>query len=252
VGGGEKRTEMVIGAFVLLAVVLLVATIFWGKHGDFVSRRTHFSVRFDDIRGLVPGDPVLVRGIKKGEVGAVSLKDGYAYIKCWIKKDVVMYDDLSIVLENRDPMGAKQISISPGVNRREADCSQVFEGTRAGDINEMMAGFASAIMTADTLLARMRELLGTGRLNTTLTNLEAASIEARELFTENRETIKSTIETLHMISEKMARDSVDVRLISTLAVLDSSAEQMNRIFKARDSNGRWANSFTMRLCIIVC
>jgi phospholipid/cholesterol/gamma-HCH transport system substrate-binding protein len=162
---------------------------------------------------------------------------GYAQIRCWIKGDVILYDDLGIVLESRDPMGAKQITVLPGVSQTEADYDQVFQGTRAGDINEMMTRFASVIMTADTLLVRMRELLGTERLSATMTNLETASSEARKLFSENRIAITNTIETLHMISEKLARDSVDVKLVATLAVLDSSANQMNRLFEAIDNDG---------------
>jgi phospholipid/cholesterol/gamma-HCH transport system substrate-binding protein len=233
----EKRSEILIGTFILLAVILLIATIFWGKHRDFMSRHDYLSVRFENIRGLMPGDPVMVRGIKKGEVEAVTLETGYALVKCRIKSDIVLYDDMRLFLESRDPMGAMQVTIVPGSSRRDADLNEHFIGERTGGIPELLSGFTSVVMTADTLLSGLRDLLGAERLNRTLSNLEEASIDIKKLLSDNAVTISETIGQLHQFSDQLIEDSTGVKMRRTLALLDSSASHMSRLFKAVDEEG---------------
>lgn len=80
---GVKIT-IIIGVFVILLVA--IGIIIKIGAGDF------FYVTFNDAKNLQPGDPVMMRGIKIGEVRAINLhKEGKVLIKVWIKKDYLPF-----------------------------------------------------------------------------------------------------------------------------------------------------------------
>ena len=62
-----------VGAFVLVAVALILGTVVTLSSGDWLARRNNFSVFFPgSVKGLNPGAPVTFRGVKLGEVKSVD------------------------------------------------------------------------------------------------------------------------------------------------------------------------------------
>ena len=237
VAGSEKKAEVLVGLFVILGLCILVAGIFWGKKGNVFSRRIYLTVRFADVRGLVPGDPVMVRGIQKGEVASMSLEPEYARVRFWIENDVRLFSDLRVVLENRDIMGAKQLSLKPGRSRIAADQNRVFEGVRSGDLDNMLGTFESVVNRVDTLVLEMREILGTVNIGSTLNHLEKTVSEAGLLVSENRANLKDAVDRFNDLSRRMAEDSVVTRFMNTLSLIDTSTFQLERLLQAAGGSG---------------
>ncbi len=70
----RKANKMAIGAFVVGAVVLLVAAILVFGSGDFFKQTDKYVVFFDgSIKGLSEGAPVIFRGVRIGSVKDISL-----------------------------------------------------------------------------------------------------------------------------------------------------------------------------------
>ncbi|MHC4844171.1 MAG: MlaD family protein [Planctomycetota bacterium] len=71
-----KPNYFKIGLFILIAIVLIVATvIIWGA-GIFAKEKTFFETYFDsDVTGLVSGSSVQLRGVKIGQVERVEFVD---------------------------------------------------------------------------------------------------------------------------------------------------------------------------------
>ncbi|MHC4187870.1 MAG: MlaD family protein, partial [Planctomycetota bacterium] len=71
-----KPNYFKIGLFILIAIVLIVATtIIWGA-GIFTKDKTYFETYFDsDVTGLVAGSSVQLRGVTIGQVENVSFVD---------------------------------------------------------------------------------------------------------------------------------------------------------------------------------
>lgn len=82
-----RANPTVIGAFVLGAGIVLVAgLLFWGGTGLF-KQRVHWVMYFDSaVTGLQKGAPVLMRGVRIGEVTDVQVR--------WGKSLVVVYADM--------------------------------------------------------------------------------------------------------------------------------------------------------------
>ncbi|MHC4293670.1 MAG: MlaD family protein, partial [Planctomycetota bacterium] len=71
-----KPNYFKIGLFILIAIVLIVATvIIWGA-GIFAKDKTYFETYFDsNVSGLVTGSAVELRGVKIGQVESVDFID---------------------------------------------------------------------------------------------------------------------------------------------------------------------------------
>jgi phospholipid/cholesterol/gamma-HCH transport system substrate-binding protein len=68
-----KAHPRVVGAFVLGAVVLVLAAILALSSGTWLARKDYFTVYFPgSVRGLNPGAPVTFRGVKVGKVDDVK------------------------------------------------------------------------------------------------------------------------------------------------------------------------------------
>jgi paraquat-inducible protein B len=78
----KKASKTVIGAFVVGAVALGVAAVLVFGSGKFLSDRTQYVMFFDgSLKGLQVGAPVVMRGVKIGEVIDISVVGDPATLK---------------------------------------------------------------------------------------------------------------------------------------------------------------------------
>ena len=70
----KKVSKTAIGAFVLGAIVLLVAGVLVLGAGKFFTKEHVYVTYFDgSVKGLNVGSPVMFRGVKVGEVKDITL-----------------------------------------------------------------------------------------------------------------------------------------------------------------------------------
>ena len=58
----ERKIEILVGFVVTLSFVTLTLGLIWGKGMSLFSKQQKIVARFDDIRGLEEGDPVVITG----------------------------------------------------------------------------------------------------------------------------------------------------------------------------------------------
>ncbi|HTT68725.1 MAG TPA: MlaD family protein [Gemmatimonadales bacterium] len=69
----RRTSEALVGASVLIAIALVVAGTLWLSQARFGGNDFTRDVRVRSIGGLLPGDPVLLRGVRIGRVDAIAL-----------------------------------------------------------------------------------------------------------------------------------------------------------------------------------
>lgn len=232
----DRKSEIAVGITVTLALLILVFSLYWGKGKDFFSDQIELTVRFDDIHGLEQGDPVLVRGIRMGQISSITLVEDYAEVRLIIDEQTPLYSDLKITIQNREMMGGKQLVIDPGSSGTPADIGRVFDGATLGDIGTILVDVKTILANVDSLVFDMRSFIKQDRLSTTIDRVDKLIEESRLLISENREGIRSSVRRIDRMTEQIESDSLVSRLNIMIAQLDSTADMMKTIAMRVDSD----------------
>ena len=80
-----RANPMAIGAFVVGATILLVAgLLFWGGTGMFKTKYRYVMYFDAAVTGLQKGAPVLLRGVRVGEVTDVQIRWGTSIVGVYV------------------------------------------------------------------------------------------------------------------------------------------------------------------------
>jgi phospholipid/cholesterol/gamma-HCH transport system substrate-binding protein len=132
----DKKTEFKVGLVVLLGISILIFGILWGKEYKLTAEQYELKIIFRNSGGLEVGDPVTVAGVRKGKVSGVQLKDGRILVTMKIDKDVRLFSDTEVLIENAAIMGGMKVSVDPGISGVDLNISQELTGKTAPSITE--------------------------------------------------------------------------------------------------------------------
>ena len=110
----SRRAAIQVGFAGLLSIVLLFVGIAWIKEYRLGKKKTYFTARFEEVGNLSVGDPVSVRGVRKGMVSQIFLEDQGVRVKFEIDKGVVLHPDVELRVANIGFMGEKFLALDPG------------------------------------------------------------------------------------------------------------------------------------------
>ncbi|MFC1570060.1 MlaD family protein, partial [bacterium] len=167
----ERKTEIIVGMFVTLALIGLIIGVVWGKNIQIFSHRQHLTLRFENVRGLEEGDPVVVRGIQKGEVQKVHLGPQYVDVFLWFEQDVILYTDFRAIIESKEIMGGKQVTLEPGTSGDKASLNKICQGEERGDLSVLFAQSEKTLTRLDSMLIRTSGVLSSPKLEQILVNV---------------------------------------------------------------------------------
>ena len=218
----ERKTEVIVGLVVTCALLILILSIVWSKGKAFTFLRVVFSVRFEDVRGLEEGDPVLIRGVKQGEVERIDLGSGYAEVRLWVRDDAPMYSDLKVAVEMEELMGGKQIIIDPGTSGLPADPDKTVIGDGRGDAMALIRRAGEILARTDTVLQHLSTFMDSDRFSRVLQNMEETTGQAKTILAENRQDFRMAVERLEAMTRALHDDSTAYRFGTVVNHLDST------------------------------
>jgi phospholipid/cholesterol/gamma-HCH transport system substrate-binding protein len=203
-----------------------------------LSHQTLLVSRFDDVRGLAKGDAVSIRGIESGQVSGISLRGNYAEVRLRIKNGIVLYSDATVLIADKDLMGAKHVVLDTGKGPELFDFKQVLNGATQSNALDMLVHAQKLVAQADTILTRFRNWTEKGKMDRVFGNLENTSREASRILAENRQSIRQTASQLEEITRKLKEQSTVERIGKTVERMDSTLFFLNRIAaEAKDADG---------------
>ena len=190
----DRKTEIAVGMTISLAILLLVLGLILGKGIDLFSRQKPLYVRFLDIAGIETGDPVVVRGMTLGRVEGIVLHPEYVILQLSLRKDIPLYSDMQVFIENRELMGGKQVAVLPGNSGKPTDPGQIVTGKCRGDLGVLFSRGESVISRMDSVLIQTSQLLQSDRISLVIKNMEKGSHQFVRLLEENRNQLFSPFE----------------------------------------------------------
>src|SRR5258705_3871228 len=115
VNQASRRSAIQVGIMGLRALVLLLGGVVWVKEYRVGERKTTYTARFQEVGNLAVGDPVSVRGVRKGAVTDVELEDRSVRVEFEMDRDVTLHSDAVLRVANIGVLGEKVLALDPGM-----------------------------------------------------------------------------------------------------------------------------------------
>ena len=157
----SKREQVFVGLFVVIAVALLIATVF-SLSGVFASTGRHFHAKFRNAAGLEPGATVRYEGGQKiGRVEKVQIDSAdpsFMDMEFSVKSDLPIKTDSRVSILSFSPLGDNHLEIragSPGAAK--ATDGAVLPADPYIGFNDLTAQFNKVIPQAEELMGNLNQ-----------------------------------------------------------------------------------------------
>ncbi len=181
----EKSLEFKVGFFVLLALIGLAVFIFSITDSPIFEGGKTLKAVFNFANGLKKSAPVRIAGVDQGIVKEINLffdpnvRKTKAEIILWVKKDVNIPKDSTIMINQLGLMGEKYIEITPGIDINEflqdgqmiVGIDPIAQEAIAQKVMEVAAGL-------DKMISDERNK---GSISSTLENLSLVTANLRDI-----------------------------------------------------------------------
>ncbi|RFM25098.1 MAG: MCE family protein [Candidatus Thermochlorobacter aerophilum] len=214
------KPELKVGLTVSFALILLGFALWWAKDVRVGSKK--IGVRFENVSGLQPGDPVMISGLRIGKVDDIALRDGYVYVQLSVSPEVVLYRNATARIAMLELMTGKKVELYPGSKEAgELAQGEVIRGTFLADIPDLVGGAGSTIDTLKILIADVRRTLQSAdaiigdetvqeNLKISIQNLRSATTDlavlSRDLRSANIKALIANIDRTIATVEKLIND----------------------------------------------
>lgn len=249
----SRRTEIQVGATVLVALIVLVGGVTYLKEFSLGKKVRTWHVSYPQTGGLGKGDEVQVNGIRKGTVGEVVLMADHVNVDLELSTDVVITHDSRVVIRNVGMMGDKVIFVDLKLTGPAYTERDTIPGVFEMGMGEVMAGMGPTVIAMDAVSRNLEKLSvrleQNGDVDKTLSNFRVTSEELRDALKENRAMLRETIGNLNEVSRTAKHLTVDreVQLKRTLDNFERSSTNLERLTARMDSLRATLQSVTAKV-----
>ena len=245
---GGKRTEVLVGFFVLVGLLMLGGLILNYGRGSRLGDTYAITVEFRDASGVIKGGEVRLGGAKIGEVAKAPelVGTGKVNVTLNIREDTPQLPDNAVFLiSSLSLLGDKAIVIKPPKPGEESpryiedgdivkgglggfDAVQDDIGSIAGDARILMGNMRTTLDKVDATLDSMRAV--TGRLSDGIEQINNGilSDENVESVSVTLASLKATGENLEQASNELGPVMKDVR--AAIATVENAAGEARLTF----------------------
>jgi len=230
----KHASDFIVGATVLIVTVVLIGVVLWVKQSDLGGRKQGVVLRTRDVGGIALGNPVVIRGVRAGQVKSIALGErGWVVVTLDIDRSVSLPSDPVALLVASSLFGEWQVNVS--------------ESAGVPPDRELRAALAEARTSGDTLagavLPDIAQLTSVaGRIAGDVAKVadrfqvafdDAAAKELRESIRSFAQLSSELVRTVNAQSKNLDRISADVQ--SGLTTVNAAAADLNRFAGRIDS-----------------
>jgi phospholipid/cholesterol/gamma-HCH transport system substrate-binding protein len=203
----QSKAEFKIGITVIIAIILLIMGVLWGKRVSLSAGKYQVYVHFTDVIGLDKGSAVMVNGIRRGEVDELMLQKEGVLVGVSLQQNVRLFTDARFEITNPELMSGKVVNIFPGLSGIEPEEGHIFHGETGSGMNELMKMSADLVDDVQHLLVVLEETVeninktaGDPKLReafvSSVNNLDESSQRTLEIITLNEDKLTQVMDNL--------------------------------------------------------
>lgn len=170
-----------VGLTVLAGIILFYLGIMWAQRSSpFSPQQKTYTVMFDNVNGLLIGDPVTVRGFVSGRVLDIIPDIEAVTVTISMDERIDLRTDAKAEIQIKELMGGKQVAIHPGLSDQKLEPGASLPGIASLDFSSSFSEFGAVIEQVNVnqvnhLLARLDTFAGA--LNDIAAAMPATKVE---------------------------------------------------------------------------
>ncbi|MDP5171977.1 MAG: MlaD family protein [Bacteroidia bacterium] len=155
-----------VGLTVIGGIILFYLGIMWAQRSSiFEPEENTYTVLFDNVNGLLIGDPVTVRGFVSGRVLDIIPNIEAVSVLISMDQRIELRSDAAAEIQIKELMGGKQVAIHPGLSPDKLEPGSALPGVASLDFSSSFSEFGAVIEQVDVdqinhLLARLDTFAG--------------------------------------------------------------------------------------------
>lgn len=243
------KREIKIGFVFVVAILLFIWGLNYLKGTDLLKDQRYVYGVYDKVDGLIPANPVNIKGVKVGQVSKVEfLQAG----KVKIMVEMVLTSDLRIPdnslarIYSSDLMGSKAVEIKLGTSSTYLETGDTLktsiEESLKEEVNKQVLPLKrkaeNLILSIDSVVTVVRYILDEDTrenlsqsflsIRNTISNLERSSSNIDTLLASEKNRLSSIMENIDAISGNLKNSNEDVtNIIHNLSSLSDTLAQAN-------------------------
>jgi phospholipid/cholesterol/gamma-HCH transport system substrate-binding protein len=235
----SRGAEIRVGTTVLLALVILIASVVWLKELSLSQSKRVWHVTFPQTGGLAASDEVQVNGIRRGQVKSMKLEGDHVLVQLELSNDITLTHDSKVVIRNVGLMGEKVIFVELKTTGQPYATSDLVPGIYEPGMGEAMASLGNTVDAvvglSNELKAIAQSLREDGKLEKAVSNFTETSEELKQLVSENRRSAKETLDNLAAASKVARRITDNGKLEGAMDNFVSASGNLDRLSHRLDS-----------------
>lgn len=177
----KRKTELSIGIFVAIGLILLAVMIIGFGDYEYIGRRYVIYAIFNYISGVVEGAPVRYAGVDVGKVSKAIIfetADGYTKVRLGlsINEGIKIKKDSEAVINSLGIIGEKYVELFPGSpNSPKLEANEEIQGVDPVALETVMAKAQSVLGKLEDALGSVNNVLSTETqqdIKTTIVNFK--------------------------------------------------------------------------------
>ena len=203
----KKGSEIWVGVFVVIGIVLLVAMTLKVEKFQFGKEKGYLlSVLFDSAPGLDRNSPVRIAGVRVGNVEKMDLEQGKAKVTFRLPPNIFLYKDAKAYVRSEGFLGEKYVEITPGTSRySKLESNGVIEqGAPQADLEQFltnMSGIREDIKEVVKPLGEVLKVVDTRKVAGMIDNFNNFSGQLTGIADESRKAFQKGTEAFSRIGE---------------------------------------------------
>lgn len=261
----SRAQEVRVGIITVVAVLVTVAAIIWGK-GIGLGKDSHqLRISFAEAGGVEPGTPVTIRGVRKGSVTSVQVRPGDVLVTALIDADkALLHSDATASIQMLELTGGKKIELVPGAAAGTLADDAVIRGETPSDISTLVSGADQVRRQVSTLLGSLDTAVHAANayladknirysINSTLENVRGVSQDLGQVVARNSGRVDQLVGTLNGLSADLKSffDRMRPQAESAMDKLSGVADDARQALHTTDATARHADTLLTRIDSVV-
>ncbi|WP_395732293.1 MlaD family protein [Prosthecobacter sp.] len=239
----DKKTEMLVGLFLFIGLLLLGGLILtFGRVREVFKDTYHLQVSFPNASGIKEGSPVFLGGSRVGKVDKKpQLNETFTGVILDLElfKDVMIPADATFGIGSAGLMGDALVEIKPSGKQTDVflphDYDKIIEGEKGGGLNDLQSQAEKVGKKVDVVLDDVRVALKDVQSVMGKVNKEALSDATILSFKEGMEHLNST---LKRVDDKVLGEENAQTLKTALAELKDAATSFKGAAKNMEESSK--------------